>query len=298
MRGSAEQKAANRRALAWTLAHYGVMTGVQGLPAMAIIGYLAAAAFGEDDEPVDFERQFTKMIGDKDIANLLLRGAPSLAGLDLTGMLGAQNMLSILPYTDINLAEKGGYEAAALGLMGSFLGGTVNNGIDGANLMMKGDYYKGLEKMLPSGFSKAAQSYRLSSEGYTNSKGDLLMGPEEFTDLIVLAQSLGLRTGKVADIQKRTGQVIEFDKYYKSRTSEITQRYTKAAKEGDSPEMYRLRDEFRALQDSKRRNGIKPQPITNLTQAVKEQRKRERGTVEGVQTTKATRRFVTEGAED
>ena len=297
---NAVQKAAARRALAWTLAHYGVMTGVQGLPAMAIIGYLAASALGEDDEPVDAERWFTKNVagGDKELSNLLWRGAPSLVGLDLTGMLGAQNMLSILPYTDINLAEKGGYEAAALGLMGSFLGGTVNNGIDGANLMMKGDYYKGLEKMLPSGFSKAAQSYRLSSEGYTNSKGDLLMGPEEFTGLIVLAQSLGLRTGKVADIQKRTGQVIEFDKYYKNRTSEITHRYTEAAKDGDSEEMYRLRDEFRALQDSKRRNGIKPQPITNLTQAVKEQRKRERGTVEGVQTTKATRRFVTEGAED
>lgn len=300
MRGTAVQKAANRRALAWTLAHYGVMTGVQGLPAMALIGYLAASALGEDDEPVDTERWFTKNVagGDKELSNLLWRGAPSLVGLDLTGMLGAQNMLSILPYTDINLAEKGGYEAAALGLMGSFLGGTVNNGIDGANLMMKGDYYKGLEKMLPSGFSKAAQSYRLSSEGYTNSKGDLLMGPEEFTGLIVLAQSLGLRTGKVADIQKRTGQVIEFDKYYKNRTSEITHRYTEAAKDGDSEEMYGLRDEFRALQDSKRRNGIKPQPITNLTQAVKEQRKRERGTVEGVQTTKDTRRFVTEGAED
>jgi hypothetical protein len=297
---NAVQKAAARRALAWTLAHYGVMTGVQGLPAMAIIGYLAASALGEDDEPVDAERWFTKNVagGDKEISNLLWRGAPSLVGLDLTGMLGAQNMLSILPYTDINLAEKGGYEAAVLGLMGSFLGGTVNNGIDGANLMMKGDYYKGLEKMLPSGFSKAAQSYRLSSEGYTNSKRDLLMGPEEFTGLIVLAQALGLRTGKVADIQKRTGQVIEFDKYYKKRTSEITHRYTEAAKDGDSEEMYRLRDEFRALQDSKRRNGIKPQPITNLTQAVKEQRKRERGTVEGVQTTKATRRFVTEGAED
>jgi hypothetical protein len=79
MRGSAEQKAANRRALAWTLAHYGVMTGVQGLPAMAIIGYLAAAAFGEDDEPVDTERWFTENVagGDKEIAKLLWRGAPS-----------------------------------------------------------------------------------------------------------------------------------------------------------------------------------------------------------------------------
>ena len=296
----AKQKAASRRALAWTLAHYGVMTGVQGLPAMAVIGYLAAAALGEDDEPVNAERWFTENVagGDKEIAKLLWHGAPSLVGLDLTGMLGAQNMLSILPFTDVNLAERGGYEAAVLGLMGSFIGGTVNNGAEGVNLMMKGDYYKGLEKMLPSGFSKAAQSYRLSSEGYTNSKGDLLMDPEEFTGLIVLAQALGLRTGKVADIQKRTGQVIEFDRYYKSRTSEITHRYTKAAKEGDSEEMYRLRDEFRELQDSKRRNGIKPQPITNLTQAVKEQRKRERGTIEGVQTTKATRRFVTEGAED
>jgi len=296
----AVQKAAARRALAWTLAHYGVMTGVQGLPAMAIIGYLAAAALGEDDEPVNAERWFTENVagGNKEIAKLLWHGAPSLVGLDLTGMLGAQNMLSILPFTDVNLAERGGYEAAVLGLMGSFIGGTVNNGADGVNLMMKGDYYKGLEKMLPSGFSKAAQSYRLSSEGYTNSKRDLLMGPEEFTGLIVLAQALGLRTGKVADIQKRTGQVIEFDKYYKNRTSEITHRYTKAYKDGDSEEMYRLRDEFRALQDSKRRNGIKPQPITNLTQAVKEQRKRERGTIEGVQTTKATRRFVTEGAED
>jgi hypothetical protein len=295
--GSLAEKQASRRALTWTLAHYGVMTGVQGLPAMALIGYLAALALGEDDEPVSFERQFTKLFGDKDVAKILLRGAPALVGLDLTGMMGAQNMLSILPYTDINLDEKGGYEKAVLGLMGSFIGGTVRNGVTGVNLMMGGDYYKGMEKMLPSGFAKAAQSYRLASEGYTNSKGDLLMGPEEFTGLVATAQALGLRTGKLADLQTRTGQVIEFDKYYKSRTADITHRYTKAHKENDVKEKDSLREEFRELQDSKQRNGFRRQSSASLMEAAREQRKRERRTIEGVQTTKATRRFVREGAE-
>ena len=212
-------------------------------------------------------------------------------------MMGAQNMLSILPYTDINLDEKGGYEKAVLGLMGSFIGGTVRNGVTGVNLMMGGDYYKGMEKMLPSGFAKAAQSYRLASEGYTNSKGDLLMGPEEFTGLVATAQALGLRTGKLADLQTRTGQVIEFDKYYKSRTADITHRYTKAHKENDVKEKDSLREEFRELQDSKQRNGFRRQSSASLMEAAREQRKRERRTIEGVQTTKATRRFVREGAE-
>lgn len=123
------------------------------------------------------------------------------------------------------------------------------------------------------------------------------MGSEEFTGLVILAQALGFRTMKVADIQTRTGNLIDFNAYYKKRTSDIKHSYTEAFKEGDSDEMGALREEYRELQASKRRNGFKTQNMFTLTRAPIEQRKREINTYKGVQT-KGNPRFVRDDAED
>ena len=295
--GSPEEKAMAMRALKWTLAHYMVLTGVMGLPAMAVVGPLIAGLFGDDDEPADFERMITKGVDNKDISDVLLKGIPAMFGVELQSMIGAQNMLSPLPYTDVNLGEKGGFETAVVGLLGPFIG-TIKKVADGANMISDGDYYKGLEKILPSGLSKAAQSYRLATEGLTNSKGDLLMDSEEFTGLVILAQALGFRTMKVADIQTRTGNLIDFNANYKKRTSDIKHQYTEAYKERDYDEMEDLREEYRELQASKRLNGFKPQNMFTLTRAPMEQRKREREGIDGVLTNKGNRRFVRDDAED
>lgn len=292
--GNPTEKAAAKKALMWTMGHYGVMTGVQGLPAMGLIGYMMASMFGDEDEPADFEKFFTDkaMGGDKDMANIFLKGAPSLIGLDLTGMLGAQNMLSILPFTDIDLTDRTGYAKTMMGLAGSFWGGTVPNALEGVTMMSKGDLYKGMEKMLPSGFAKAAQSYRMATEGYTNRDNDLLMDGEELAGLVAVAQGMGFRTMKVADIQKATGVTIQFEKYYKARAGEITHRYNEAFKEQDFDTMQELRQEFIDLQASKVRNGFKAQPLSNLIKAPMEQRKRESSVIGGVRTNTGNRGFV------
>lgn len=296
--GSKEEKAAAWAALRWTFGHYALMTGVTGLPGMALVGAMLAAAGGDDDEPDDFEALARKAIGDKGLADLILKGAPALIGLDMTGMLGAQNMLSILPYTDVDMSSRDGYAKTMMGLSGSFWGGTMSNMADGVGYIQQGDLYKGFEKMLPSGFSKAANAWRMASDGYTNRNGDLLMDSDEMTGLVAVAQAMGLRTTKVADMQEATGRTIEFDRFYRERSSEITHRYIKAYRSGDAAEISKQRQAFMDLQNSKRANGFKAQPLSNLITAPREQMKRERNTVGGVQFNRNNRAFVEDQVDD
>lgn len=290
--GSKEEKAAAWAALRWTFGHFAIMTGATGLPAMALVGTMLAAAGGDDDEPADFDKMVREAIGDKTLADLILKGAPSLIGLDMTGMLGAQNMLSILPYTDVDMNDRTGYAKTMMGLSGSFWGGTMSNMADGVGLIQQGDLYKGFEKMLPSGLSKAANAWRMASDGYTNRNGDLLMDSDELTGLVALAQGMGLRTTKVADMQAATGRTIEFDRFYRERASEITHRYVKAYRSGDAGELTKQRQAYMDLQASKRANGLKAQPLSNLLKAPRDQMKRERNTVGGVQFNRNNREFV------
>ena len=91
-----EERAIARRQLAWMLMTQLAMAGVKGLPAANLV--LGAVAFcfgapGDDDEDL-----IRRAIKDKETSDLLLKGLPTLMGLDLSRKVGAGEMLSPLPF--------------------------------------------------------------------------------------------------------------------------------------------------------------------------------------------------------
>ena len=282
---SAEVKTAGRYALAYTLSHILATAGVMGLPGAAAIGW-ALGKLTPDDEPDDPEATLRRLIGNKQAADLLIKGAPKAFGVDLSRT-GAGNMLSLFPYTDIDISREG-YPKLLMAATGPFFGGLLPRMAEGLVQASRGNIVKGAEGFMPNGVSNVLRSARFASDGITKANGDVTLSADELGALDVMAQAFGLPTNKVTDKNFLSSSQYNAEQFYKDKSSELKQRYTKAAKTNDADTMRDLREEWMRVQTTSKEVGIAPQPLQNLLKAPAEQRKREQGTQYGGAYTKKT----------
>lgn len=289
---SPEERALGRRTMAYILGQHAVVTGALGLPAVQGVAYALSAVFGDDDEPADGERFLRQIIGDEGLANILLKGVPAAMGLDVSNYIGMGESTSVMPFTDINLTDREGYAETAVGLMGPFVSGVLPNMADGMGQLIKGDYYKGIETMMPSGIRSGMRALRLHNEGQTNRRGDQLLSPDEISTFDTMMQALGFETTKLKELRRKRTDLFEYETYFRDRSSKLKFQYTKAAKARDTARMSELREDWRHLQGARRRVGFKVRPVSDLLRAPVEQRKRERNTRGGLQFDRSNRRFI------
>ena len=286
-----ERKAAAKM-LAYSLGHTALLAGVRGLPGFAALAWLASKLFGDDDEPYDLEAEIRKAVGDPTMANLIMRGAPTLAGADISGKVGAGNMLSIMPFSDADLSTRAGVAQAVGTLLGGASLGMATRMIDGLGLMMGGDLLRGLELTMPKGVGDAIKAYRIGTEGMTRRNGDIMLSPEEVSLWESGLQALGIQPVKQAVVYEQQQRVKDMDQNFNDRSTKIKSDYVKAVREKDTEAMAEARQAWTKMQEARARNGYTKQPLSNLLKAPQEQAKRERNTVNGVQFNKQNRRFV------
>jgi hypothetical protein len=288
---------ANRKALGFLLTHTGVMAGAMGLPGYAAISWLLGALgmLGDDDEPQNAELALRRMIGDEDMADLLLKGVPAYLGVDLSRKVG-MTPDKLLPAGDIDLSSRSGAEATMAAVMGGPLGGLGLRALDGINLMRNGDYYKGLEQLMPTGITSAMKAYRTADEGVTRRNGDVVLSADEVSFAESMAQALGFAPTDQADRTAKSQIKYEFDTKFQERAAKIKNDFTKARRNGESTE--EARAAWTKLQDTRAKNGYTRQPLSSLMRAPVEQAKRERNTAGGIQFDKSSRRFAQELATD
>lgn len=277
-----EEKWAASKALAYSLGHMFVLGGALGMPGAQAVGWILRQVFGDDDEPDNPELTMRKMIGDKDLADLLLKGVPKLGGLDLSGRLGAGGMLSLLPFADPELSRKGA-EGLILQSLGPFVGGLIPKWADGLDMMRKGDYYKGMEQLLPKGLADVAKGTRLATQGMTQRNGDLVMSPDDISVLDGAVQALGFQTNALTDRSFRASSKFTTDKFYDGKVTQLKKQYVDAYRAGDTDRLQEVRHEWKDLQASRTGNGYKAQPVAELLKAPHDQTKREKNTAGGVQ---------------
>jgi hypothetical protein len=290
----AQTRQIGRRALMFTIGHTAAMGGVMGLPGFAALSFLYGLVFGDEDEPDNPELALRRAIGDDTIADLLLKGVPAALGVDLSGKLGMGNMLSILPYTDIDFSRKGIAEAGFALMTGPF-GGLTLKAADGVSLMGQGDYYKGLEQLMPTGVANAMKGYRFATEGVTSRRDDVLIPAEDISFAEAFMAGIGLPTKQLTDKQFLQNAKFEYEKFYNDKASEIKRAYARAYRSGVG--LSDARNDWEELQQSRVRNGFKRQSLSVLLKAPQEQVARERSVVGGVQTNKANRGFVRQTSE-
>lgn len=289
---SKEEKAIARSSLRFILAHMAVLGGALGVPFVSQLGNILLGVFGDDDEPKDLEQTLRRAIGDDSVADLLLRGVPGAVGLESLGKkVAMENVASPLPFADPDFTSRSGMEKMIV----AALGPTVNLSLkaaDALGLMGKGDYYKGLEQLMPTGVANAMKGYRFGDEGVTMRNGDTVMGAEDIALVDATFQALGLPTNTLTDRQRMQTLVAKSDQFYQDRAAELKQSYSKAYRKGDAEGMQEAREAWAELQEARARNGYSRQPMSSLFRAPMEQAKRERTAIGGVETNRGNRRFV------
>jgi hypothetical protein len=287
-----KEKRAATKALAYSLGHTGLLAGAMGIPGYSAIAWAIGALFGDDDDPLDVTAELRKFIGDETMANLIMRGAPTLAGVDISGKVGAGNMLSIMPFSQADLTTKAGVIEAAGTLLGGAPVGMVARVADGLGQMLGGEWYKGMEQVLPKGLGDAAKAYRISTEGMSRRNGDVVLPADEVSAWEATIQALGIQPVQQSVVMERQQNTLEMNQFYQDRSTKIKADYVKAVRAGESTA--EVRAAWNKLQEARVKNGYSRQPMSELFRAPQSQAKRAAQTVNGVQFNKTNKRFVEE----
>jgi hypothetical protein len=287
---SKEERLAARYALGYNLAHLTAIGGLAALPGFTAAAWLVGKAIPDDDEPDDPRGTMTRLWG-KDWADLLWGGASQAAGVPLGGRIGAGNMLSVLPYTDIEVSREG-YSGILMGLTGPLIGGLLPRAYDGVRMAVSGDLWKGAEALAPSGVANVSKAVRFQVQGVTQRNGDVAMSAEEVGFLDSALQAVGLPTNTIQDRSYLVGAKFKADTFYKDRTTALKRAYTEAYRSNDSDALREAREDWQATQVARRGLGFQVQPLSDLLKAPQEQRKREAGMVGGVSSNKSNAGFL------
>lgn len=285
------EKVMARKALAYMFGQAMLVGGGRALPIAAPVAYMFAAAFGDGgDEPPEYV--FRKMVGNKDIADLLVGGVPTLFGADLSKFGGMGQMLSVVPFTDINLADRKGITEVGFALLSGPLGGLAQRAAGGAGDLANGNIVKGLEGFLPTGASNILKAGRIYTQGIVQKDGDITMSPDEVTMMDTAMQAFGIRPERQAARQFRQNAEFVIDSALKQQSAEIKRNYTQAIKGGDQMAISEARIEWREYQERRDRLGFDRNKESDLLQAPKKQAEREKNTVGNVQYRDKSERFV------
>jgi len=285
------------RVLGFSLGHTAFLAGAMGLPGYTAISTALGALLSDDEDKFDLTYELRKLIGNEEMANLILRGTPTLVGADISGRVGAGNMFSIMPFSNADLSSPRG-QAEALGtLLGGASLGMAIRIADGLGLMLSGDWVRGAERVLPKGLGDAIKAYRESVDGMTLRNGDVILPESEIDAIETFLTAIGITPVQTSLVYERRKRVADMDKNFQERAAKIKSAYVKAYKNRDAEGMKEAREMWVKLQEVRRRSGYRVQPVSELLKAPQAQAKRERNTIGGVQTSGSNRAFAKEQAE-
>jgi hypothetical protein len=187
-KASAEDKRIARRTIAGLYATTGLLAGTTGMPLMGTVGVagianLIAAAFGEPDEPWDFETEYRNFLTDwlgHDMALLVAKGLPAALGADVSKRVGMADIANPIPFVqrgNTGSSTVANTIYAGLGAPAGMIGTMYDGLVDLAN----GNGLKGIEKLVPvKELKDALRTYRYSTEGLTDKRGNVVLPPEKF----------------------------------------------------------------------------------------------------------------------
>ena len=275
-----------QRALAFTLGHVAVLGGALAMPGFGTLSAasqnLTKMATGIEGE--DLETKLEKMVGDRNVAQLLLRGVPGLAGVDLTKKVGFGDMAAIMPMSDVDPTKSTSVKEGLGDVLSGPFGGLLERGATALGNMQRGNWYRGLEGLAPEGVMNVMKAARTSGAlesfgvkgGVTNTKGDKLM---DVSAANAFVQALGFTPSAQALQSSETGAMAKSTEAFKDRLDVLKAQYTNVARDGG--DVSAVVKKLNALRTEMIDRGFKPTPLGAILKAPVEQLKREMFTTAG-----------------
>jgi hypothetical protein len=239
----------------------GIFAGVQGMPIYGAISMIASLFLDDEDEDFD-------SIAASFFSEGMYSGIVNASGLDISPRIGLSNLL----YRSQPNVEQ---DSTVLGLLDAFGGPVVGIGTrivdDAIPLIMEGEVYRGMEKMVPAFISAPMKAVRYAREGgATTMRDDVIfddMGP-----LTLGGQFFGFAPAgytkqlEINSRDKRIDRVLN-----EKRTKLLRQRYL-AIREGDYDEVSNVDaeiDEFNernpeiAVTPTVKKNSLRQHKVTD-----------------------------------
>jgi len=289
---SPEERAVARRYLGFLMGTHAFMGGALGLPMMNLIAPVLAAAFGEEDEPKDFELLVRRGVGDKAVADLLLQGVPSFLGVDLQARLSMSTTTSLLPFADFDLTRDGYQETFT-----AMFGPAVSLGsqfVDGLGLLAEGEVVLGTAQLMPRGVRDLIRAINLQGEGVRNRSDEELLSPEDISLFDFFSQAIGAPSKRLTDRWKISSLVEDTDTFFSQQSSDLKKRYIRAKEANNTQDIRLVQREWLDLQAARARYGMPRAKMQELESAYKRRKTREASVVAGVPTTRTTRALAEE----
>lgn len=202
------RKAESRRFLMGHLTAVTALAGSLGLPFATVFAAVIERLvdqFDDDDDPFDATaayRGFLANVLGKDFAEVVSRGLPRALDFDISARAGEQNLL---PFSEF-LADRRPWKEAVESSAGRSLGAVpsmISNIITGGGKIADGDLLGGMKDALPVAFKGPIEAYRLTEQGYVDTRGTKLpMSPKASA---ILWQLLGFSPSERAEYDETRG---------------------------------------------------------------------------------------------
>jgi len=200
----------------------GLLAGAQGLPLYGVVSGVANLFF-LDDQDDDFDSIVAANIGEGAYSGIL----NGIFGLDVAPRIGMTNlMFRSLPNNEVDDVLQYGMEMA-----GGPLYGILQRGSRSLNLMREGNYARGLEGMIPAGFSGPLRSIRYATEGATTLRGDPIT--EDLSPVSILGQFFGFAPASYTKQLELNARDKRIDRNISERRTKLLRQRYMAFREGD-----------------------------------------------------------------
>jgi hypothetical protein len=231
-----------RRTLAGLFGTTMLSAGVFEMPLVASglgAASLLAGLAGDDDEPVDFERDIRNWLHDIDpeLGELLTKGAWSLASIDVSNRIGMGGLAN--PFSFARFTGKSGKDdfLAAAGAVAGAPFASVGDVVDGLMRVGQGDYAKGIEKLVPlKGAADVLRGIRMGTEGITTGTGETVIGAENIGTGEAVARGMGFQPLKATRYYEGNAAVQEAAKAATGARMKLIAKFAQARLRGESTE--------------------------------------------------------------
>lgn len=243
------ERAASRRWLGTHLASMAVLAGSLGLPFVTVIARVIDALgdmLTEDEAPFDVKAAYRNFLADifgQEMGEVLARGLPRAIGFDVSGRIGAAD---ILPFSQL-IADRREWDEAlkdmadrSYGSAFSMLAGMLK----GADRIADGYVLDGMREALPVALRNPLEAVRITREGVVDRRGNLL--PVEPNAMMVIWQALGLTPAERAEYTEANFTAAVRRGVLSREATRIRQSVARAVQSGDRDA---LRDALRRVRE-------------------------------------------------
>lgn len=227
---SKQERVEARKAFAGVLATHALMAGSLTLIAdpLRYVGGAYDWITGAD-KPHDYQndvRQWITSAFGPELGEVIARGAPHAAGIDIHRRVGLANLLEVPELNEFS--AKGIKDMLATAMTGAGGEDAVSMAA-AAHKMLQGDVMAGIQGLVPRVFRDPMKAYNLADKGVTDSKGKTILPAAKLSGGDIAAQAVGFQPARVSEFREARNAVIEARQEGTSERSHAMAKFLAAA---------------------------------------------------------------------